>query len=51
MWGRVAGDVLDTALLAKAGKESKHPLRFGAVAALVAGIGLADFLCAQKLSR
>ena len=50
VWSRVAGDALDTALLAKAATVTKKPIQFGIVSAMVMGIGLADFLCARKLS-
>jgi len=51
LWGRVAGDVLDTALLGVAATKTKHPARFAAVAAAVMGIGLLDMLCASKLQH
>ena len=51
VWSRVAGDALDTALLAKAATITKKPVQFGIVSAMVMGIGLADFLCARTLSN
>jgi hypothetical protein len=51
VWSRVAGDALDTALLAKASTRTKKPILFGIVSAMVMCIGVADFLCASKLSN
>ncbi len=50
VWARVAGDVLDTALLGVAATKTSRPARFAAVAAAVAGIGLADLCCAWNAS-
>jgi hypothetical protein len=50
IWARVAGDVLDTALLGVAATKTRHPARFGAVAAAVAAIGVADLYFALKAS-
>ena len=50
VWARVAGDVLDTVCLAKAGQNTKAPGQFLAVSAMVAAIGIADLWCAAKLS-
>ena len=50
LWWRVAGDVLDTACLAKASQRTTAPGQFLAVAAMVGAIGLADAWCAAKLS-
>ena len=50
VWSRVAGDALDTALLAKASTRTKKPIQFGIVSAMVMAIGAADFLCASRLS-
>src|SRR4051794_28509152 len=41
VWSRVAGDVLDTALLGVAATKTKRPGSFAAVAASVAAIGVA----------
>ena len=51
VWSRVAGDVLDTALLARAGQQTKSPGSFVAVAASVAAIGIADMVFATRLSQ
>jgi hypothetical protein len=50
VWARVAGDVLDTALLGVATTKTSRPLTFAAVAIAVAGIGIADLYCALKAS-
>ena len=48
---RVFGDVLDTVLLGIAATQTRKPGSFGTIAAMVAGIGLADLLCASRLGR
>lgn len=48
VWARVVGDVLDTAMLAVAARETKHPARFSGVASAVGGIGALDLLHAVK---
>jgi len=50
VWARVAGDVLDTALLGVAATKTRRPVRFAAVAAAVAAIGIADVYFAWKAS-
>jgi hypothetical protein len=50
VWARVAGDVLDSALLGAAATKTRRPARLAAVAAAVAGIGFADLYCALKAS-
>jgi hypothetical protein len=52
MWGRVGGDLLDLAALAK-GVRSRNPHRGALLATLaaVAGITAVDAVCAQTLSR
>ncbi len=50
LWARVAGDALDTVLLALAARKTKHPARFAAVSAVVLGIGLLDAICAARAS-
>ena len=50
LWARVAGDVLDTALLGVAATKTRRPASFAAVATAVAGIGVADLCCAWKAS-
>jgi hypothetical protein len=51
VWSRVAGDVLDTALLAVAATKTKQPGKFAAVAASVMVIGALDVMYALHLSR
>jgi hypothetical protein len=51
VWARVAGDVLDTAVLGLAATKTKAPARFAAVAAAVMGIGALDLLSAMRLER
>jgi hypothetical protein len=51
LWSRVAGDVLDSALLAKAAQQTNSPSSFAAVAASVAAIGVADLVMAERLSH
>ena len=51
VWSRVAGDVLDSALLGVAAVKTKKPASFAAVAASVMAIGLADAYYAQRLAR
>ena len=50
MWARVAGDVLDTALLGVAASKTKRPGSFALVAGMVMAIGVADMIVATKLS-
>jgi len=50
IWARVAGDVLDTVLLGAAGMKTRKPVNFAATAASVLAIGIADVLCASRLS-
>jgi hypothetical protein len=51
VWSRVAGDGLDSALLSAAAAKTKRPSSFAVVAAMVLAIGVADVLCAVRLSR
>jgi hypothetical protein len=51
VFARVAGDVLDTALLGVAATKTKKPFQFAVVTAMVLGIGLADMLCAKRLTE
>jgi hypothetical protein len=51
VWSRVAGDALDTALLAIAATKTRRPTSFALVAAMVAGIGALDLLFASRLQR
>ena len=48
VWARVAGDVLDSALLGIAATKTKRPGSFAAVAVSVAAIGLADLYYSVK---
>ena len=48
---RVIGDVLDTALLAAAGRKTRRPGMFAAIAGTVLVIGLLDVLCTGRLMR
>ncbi len=50
VWGRVAGDMLDSVLLAVAFAKSRRPLGFAAIAAAVMPVVIADMLCATKSS-
>jgi hypothetical protein len=51
VWARVAGDVLDSALLGVAATKTKRPSSFAAMAAMVTGIGIADVVYAVKVKR
>ena len=51
VWSRVAGDVLDTALFAKAAVKTKAPARCAVVGAMLMGIGALDIYYAQRLTR
>jgi len=51
LWARVAGDVLDTALLGKAAMQTKKPASFTAVAASVAAIGALDVWFASRVTQ
>jgi hypothetical protein len=51
VWSRVAGDVLDSALLAIAATKTKKPGSFAAVTAAVMGIGLLDVMYAKRVSE
>lgn len=48
LWSRVAGDILDGALLAVAATKTKRPARFAAVATAIAAMGIADCYYASK---
>ena len=50
VWGRVAGDVLDVALLASAARKSRNPGGLAVAFAMVLGIGVLDVLFASRLS-
>jgi hypothetical protein len=50
VWARVAGDMLDGALLAAAARKTRNPGGFAAIAALVAPVVAADIWCAAKLT-
>lgn len=51
VWSRVAGDVLDTALLGVAAAKTRRPGSFAGVAASVLAIGLMDMLTALRVQR
>lgn len=51
LWARVAGDVLDTALLGIAATKTKKLNRFLAVAGVVGVIGMLDLYFARQASR
>jgi hypothetical protein len=51
VWSRVAGDLLDNALLGVAATKTRNPGRFAAIAASVAGIGLMDIYYSWRLSK
>lgn len=48
LWGRVAGDVLDTAVLARAAFKTRRPMRFALCSAAVLGIGALDLYAATR---
>ena len=50
VFARVAGDIIDSAALGVAATKTKKPFSFAVVTAMVMGIGLADVLCAKRLS-
>ena len=50
-WGRVAGDVLDSALLGLAARRTRRPEGLAKVSAMVLAIGLIDLLFAGHLTR
>lgn len=51
IWGRVAGDVVDTVMLARAAGKTQHLARFMPVAASVLAIGAIDFVAALHASQ
>lgn len=51
LWARVAGDVLDTAMLAAAALKTHRPVRFAAISAAVLAIGAIDLFCAARGDR
>ena len=51
MWARVAGDALDSALLAVTATKTKRPMSFLAVAGAVGAIGVLDLYYAVKTQR
>ena len=51
VWSRVAGDVLDTAMLGVAAMKTKKPASFAMVAASVLVIGALDLYFAQRMAR
>ena len=51
LWGRVAGDALDTAALAVAAPRSRNPLLFAATASVVGAFGVLDLCTAMRSSN
>lgn len=52
VWARVAGDIMDVALLTAAlGKNRVQRSRVGAATGIVAAISMVDLLCARRLSQ
>jgi hypothetical protein len=51
LWSRVAGDVLDSALLGAAGMKTRRPLSFMLITASVVAIGAMDVMVAQRMQR
>ena len=51
VWARVAGDMLDGALLAVAATKTRKPAGFAAVTAAVLGVVAMDFIFAAKLGK
>jgi hypothetical protein len=51
VWRRVAGDVLDTALLGMAARKTKRPGMFTAITVAVLAIGAMDLMCAMRLKN
>jgi hypothetical protein len=51
IWSRVAGDVLDTALLTAAAMRTHKPLSFAATTATVMAIGALDVLYAVRITK
>ena len=51
IWARVAGDALDTAMLAAAAFKTRRPARFAVITAAVLAIGAVDLICAARGDR
>jgi len=51
VWSRVAGDVLDTAVLGVAATKTRSPAKFAAVSAVILGIGLLDWKAARDAQK
>lgn len=51
VWARVAGDMLDGALLAVAATKTRKPAGFGMVTAAVLGVVALDFIFAARLGK
>jgi hypothetical protein len=51
LWGRVAGDALDLALLGVAAKKSRRPGGLATACAMVVGIAALDMLVAMRLKN
>ncbi len=50
-WARVAGDALDSAVLAGAARRTRQPTLFAATTAAVMVIGALDLICALRMTR
>ncbi|HEX4796767.1 MAG TPA: hypothetical protein VH370_23445 [Humisphaera sp.] len=48
---RVAGDIIDLAMLGAAALKSRRPSGLLSIAAAVLGIGVLDMICSKQLSR
>jgi|SRR5581483_2250218 len=51
IYARVAGDMLDTALLGIAATKTRRPGSFASIFTMVMGIGVLDMLCAGRLAK
>jgi hypothetical protein len=51
IWTRVAGDVLDAALLAVAATQTRRPMRFALVAGAVSAVAAMDLLTATEMTE
>ncbi len=51
IWARVAGDMLDLAVLGVAATKTRKPGAFAAIATMVLGIGAADMLACGRLTQ
>lgn len=49
VWSRVAGDLLDLALLGAAAKETRRPASLATAAAMVLGVTVLDYIVARQM--